>query len=87
MEISLSELRPRLKEVIERVKNDEDVIIVERGKPIARITPLDAVLVSIRDQAMKQMQFEQATGKIALERTKAAQRARDEILRGVNKKS
>ncbi|MCA9471069.1 MAG: type II toxin-antitoxin system prevent-host-death family antitoxin [Nitrospirales bacterium] len=37
----VSELKARLSEQLSRVKAGEEVIVTERGKPIAKIVPLD----------------------------------------------
>ena len=39
---AISRLKASLSEYLDRVKAGEEVIVTERGKPIARITPLSA---------------------------------------------
>jgi prevent-host-death family protein len=38
VEVGIRELRENLSSFLDRVKNGEDVILTERGKPVARIT-------------------------------------------------
>ena len=38
MEVGIRELRANLSAFVDRVKNGEDVILTERGSPVARIT-------------------------------------------------
>jgi prevent-host-death family protein len=38
---SVAELKARLSEFLSAVKRGEDVIITDRGKPVARLTPLE----------------------------------------------
>jgi antitoxin (DNA-binding transcriptional repressor) of toxin-antitoxin stability system len=38
VEVGIRELRANLSAFVERVKNGEDVILTERGRPVARIT-------------------------------------------------
>lgn len=37
--VGIKELRENLRSYLERVKAGEDVLVTERGKPIARLTP------------------------------------------------
>lgn len=39
VEVGIRELRGNLSAFIDRVKEGEDVIVTERGRPVARITP------------------------------------------------
>lgn len=39
MEIGVRELRANLSRWLERVKEGEEIVVTERGKPIARIVP------------------------------------------------
>lgn len=39
VEAGIRELRENLRAYLERVKSGEEVLVTERGKPIARITP------------------------------------------------
>ncbi len=41
MELSLTELRAELSDAIEAAKSGEDVIITERGIPVARLSGID----------------------------------------------
>lgn len=44
MEVGIRELRANLSAFVDRVKNGEDVILTERGRPVAKITrPGDAL--------------------------------------------
>ncbi len=44
VEVGIRELRANLSAFVERVKNGEDVVLTERGRPVARITqPGDAL--------------------------------------------
>lgn len=72
MEVSLSELRAKMTTVMETVKKGEQVLVTDRGKVIATIGP---PIVKPRPDYR------------SLESTKEAQRLRDAILRGVNRKS
>ena len=38
---SVAELKARLSEYLAAVKRGEDVIVTDRGKPVARLTPLE----------------------------------------------
>jgi len=93
MDVSLSALRTRLKEVMEEVKKGHNVLLTDRGKPVAMIEPIHAPdhdrMAVAEDVRIKNERFKQSMGKAnpALDRAKAAQRARDDLLRGVNKKS
>ena len=42
MEITVSELRTSLKEALAAAKDGEDVIITERGVPVARLSGIEA---------------------------------------------
>lgn len=77
-EITLSEFRPKLTAALELVKNGQKVAIMQRGKVIALLVPPPAEVV-IPPEVKNQ--------KTDLQRAKDAQKARDDILRGVNKKS
>lgn len=52
---AVSEIKAALSEFLARVKNGEEVLITERGKPIARIVPIQGAdeAVSARLQAME----------------------------------
>ena len=78
-QISLSELRTKLSSVIEKVKQGETVVIMERGKPVAMIT-----VPNIDHRWLNLLPNPKTT---TVERTQEAQRRRDDILRGVNRKS
>jgi prevent-host-death family protein len=39
---SVSALKARLSEYLRAVRNGEDVIVTDRGTPVARLTPLDS---------------------------------------------
>lgn len=39
VEVGIKELRENFRSYLERVKSGEEVLVTERGKPIARITP------------------------------------------------
>lgn len=78
-------------------KKGGKVVVLERGRPVAIVKPYSITLensgsyrdpwprVEIEDIRTKTEQFKQANS--ALERTKAAQRGRDALLKGVNRKS
>lgn len=76
MEVSLSELRTKLTEVMEAVKKGERVFVTERGKPIAVLGPPAKNLAKNDVKVVSEREIAQI-----------AQRARDEILRGINRKS
>ena len=42
MELTLTELRAELSNAIEAAKSGEDVIVTERGIPVARLTGIDS---------------------------------------------
>jgi antitoxin (DNA-binding transcriptional repressor) of toxin-antitoxin stability system len=73
MEISLSELRSKMSSAMEAVKKGEQVFVTERGKVIAVMGP------PLMNSPLKTP--------LTLESTKEAQRMRDLILKGVNRKS
>jgi prevent-host-death family protein len=39
--VGIRELRSNLRAYLQRVRDGEDVIVMERGKPIARLTPVE----------------------------------------------
>lgn len=39
--VGIRELRENLKSWLDRVKAGEDVVVTERGKPVARLTPVE----------------------------------------------
>ena len=41
MEVAVSRLRAHLREVLERARAGEDVVVTERGIPVARVVGLD----------------------------------------------
>lgn len=41
MEVGVRELRDNLSKWIERAKRGQDILITERGKPVARLTPVE----------------------------------------------
>ena len=41
-EVGIAELRRTLKEWVDRVRAGDDVIVTERGKPVARLSAVDA---------------------------------------------
>ena len=41
MEVGIRELRADLSRWIKRVQSGEDVLVTDRGKPVARIVPMD----------------------------------------------
>ena len=43
IEASVSTLKAKLSEFLRRVKNGEEVVVTERGRPIARLLPLEGV--------------------------------------------
>lgn len=42
MEVAVSKLRAELAEWIERTRAGEEIIVTERGTPVARLLPVDA---------------------------------------------
>ncbi len=40
--VSIAELKARLSEHLRRVKSGDEIVITDRGAPVARIVPLDA---------------------------------------------
>lgn len=42
MEVSASQLRARLSYSIDRARNGEDVLVTQRGIPVARLTRIDS---------------------------------------------
>ena len=42
MTVGIRELRNNLRAWLERVKAGEEVVVTERGKPVAQLTPLDS---------------------------------------------
>lgn len=50
MKAAISQLKASLSEYLARVQSGEEVIITDRGKPIARITPLRRDEVTIPDR-------------------------------------
>lgn len=43
MEVGIRELRAKLSSYLDRVKTGEDVIVTERGRPVARISAPDGM--------------------------------------------
>jgi prevent-host-death family protein len=41
MEVAVSTLRAELSDWLERVRGGEEVVVTERGKPVARLVPVD----------------------------------------------
>lgn len=39
MEVGIRELRAHLSRYLDQVRNGEDIVVTDRGKPIARISP------------------------------------------------
>jgi|KBSSwiStaDraftv2_1062776.scaffolds.fasta_scaffold4352473_2 prevent-host-death family protein len=97
MDVSLSELRTRLKEVMEEVKQGKSVLLTERGKPLAMIEPIKKVeplgfadniretMAEIKANPILKIKADQVA-RTDLENMKRAQQRKDDILRGVNKK-
>jgi prevent-host-death family protein len=42
MDVGVRELRDHLSRYLDRVRDGEEVVVTERGRPIARITPLSS---------------------------------------------
>ena len=42
MDIAVSVLRANLSEWIERARNGEEVVVTDRGTPVARLTPINS---------------------------------------------
>ena len=40
-EVEIRELNTSLRDYIDRVRNGEELIVTDRGRPVARLTPLD----------------------------------------------
>ena len=74
MIVTLSEFRTKMGTIMESVKKGEQVCVTERGKTIAVIGP-------------PVMGSKPRPDYSSLENTKEAQRLRDAILKGVNRKS
>jgi len=52
MTVSVSELKAHLSEILRKVKGGCDVVVTERGRPIARLSPLpdqDRATARVRD--------------------------------------
>lgn len=41
MDVGIRELRAGLSRYVERVKEGEEIVVTEHGKPVARLVPLD----------------------------------------------
>jgi prevent-host-death family protein len=45
MDVSISDLRANLRTWVERARSGSDVVVTERGVPVARLVPVDATSV------------------------------------------
>jgi prevent-host-death family protein len=45
VDVPISELRSNLRAWVERARKGDDVVITERGVPVARLTPVDSMSV------------------------------------------
>lgn len=45
--VSVSQLKARLSEELEHVQSGEEVVVTDRGRPIARLVPLEAATTDL----------------------------------------
>jgi prevent-host-death family protein len=70
MDVAISEFRAGLREWVERARRGEDVIVTERGLPVARLVAVDAA------PALERLEREGLVTPAASERPRASTRSR-----------
>lgn len=53
MDISLAEAKAHLSELVEQAANGEEVIITKRGKPVARLAPVQSKRVRVDAKTLR----------------------------------
>src|SRR5947209_5663478 len=56
--VGIAELKKRLSEYLDRVKNGEEIIVADRGRPVARIMPFQSVPLSDQEEEMRLLDLE-----------------------------
>lgn len=52
MEISIREMKNNLSKYLKRVRAGKDVVITDRGRPVARLTPVKSAAVESEDDVI-----------------------------------
>lgn len=51
--VGVAELKKRLSEYLDRVKDGEEIIVADRGRPVARLIPFQSVPLSDEEEEMR----------------------------------
>jgi antitoxin (DNA-binding transcriptional repressor) of toxin-antitoxin stability system len=84
MKVTVSELRPKLTTILAMVAKGETVDIEQRGKIVAQLKPYSPPQVPVHHIRKQMDNYRYATG---LEAEKRIQKAKDELLGKINRKS
>jgi prevent-host-death family protein len=56
--VGVAELKKRLSEYLDRVKEGEEVIVSERGRPVARLMPFQSVPLSDEEEELRMIDLQ-----------------------------